>query len=78
MTFKSRMVSIFLIAVMLLGLVMIRQANSVLFIKIQDMNREQRVAQQLRNQSLIKYLEARRSVPKWAKDHGYIMKEHQT
>ena len=78
MTFKARMVSIVLIAMMLLGLVMVRQVNSVLFIKIQEMNREQRVAQQLRNQSLIKYLEARRSVPSWAKNHGYIMKEHQT
>ena len=63
------------VVAMLLMLVMIRQVNQVLFIHIQEINKEKRIMQQNLNTSTIQYLKTRRKVPKWAKEQGYVMRE---
>lgn len=72
---KTRMFSLLLIVVMLLMLVLIRQVNQVLFIHIQEINKEKRIMQHQLNASTIQYLKARRKVPVWAKKQGYVMRE---
>tara|TARA_B100001115_G_C15646661_1_gene311367 strand:+ start:208 stop:441 length:234 start_codon:yes stop_codon:yes gene_type:complete len=72
---KTRMFSLLLIVVMLLMLVLIRQVNQVLFIHIQEINKEKRIMQHQLNASTIQYLKARRKVPAWAKKQGYVMRE---
>lgn len=71
MTKLARIASIISIVVMLLLLLITRQVNQLTFIHIQNISKEQRVAQQNVNQLTIDYLREKNRVPIWSKQQGY-------
>jgi hypothetical protein len=59
---------------MLLALIIVRQANQMLFIHIQEIDRQQRIEQQALNRVRVEYLQAKEKVPIWALANGYVMR----
>ena len=61
---------------MLLALIIVRQANQMLFIHIQEIDRQQRIERQTLNRVLVEYLQAKEKVPIWAVENGFVMWRH--
>jgi|AACY02.10.fsa_nt_gi hypothetical protein len=72
MTKKARIAVLTLILIQLAAVGVLRQMNQVLFIKVQDTGLQQRLAQQALNRAHIDFLNAKRSLPKLAKQQGFV------
>ena len=77
MTKKARtaLLTFILFQLALIGL--LRQMNQVLFIEVQDIGLKHRMAQQKLNRAHIEFLNAKRLLPKLAKQQGFIQRELQ-
>ena len=72
MTKKARIAVLTLILIQLAAMGVLRQMNQVLFINVQDTGLQQRLAQQALNRAHIDFLNAKRALPKLAKQQGFV------
>ena len=77
MTKKARIAVLIFILIQLAAMGVLRQMNQVLFIKVQDTGLQYRLAQQSLNRAHIDFLNAKRSLPKLAKQQGFVERGYQ-
>ena len=71
----ARMMLLFVNAVLCMVLVLVRQYGHMSFIKLQEIEHQQKIEQHLLNQKHIEYLKVAMDVPNRATEQDYIIKD---